>query len=251
MRKRLLSCILAIFMIITILPVTAMGATALSTPPYARIEYGYSASVSTGTIRYISQNTASSYFSWNYWPANSFGGYNEPRLECGTASISMALSYIGVNKTPNTILRANNGETIFDGWGVATSSPSIVRGMNNYINGNGKYSPLIIHLPKYAPAGHWVILTGKKSDSVYQVVDPYRDYVWDITISGTTASYDGKTDYIDRTYQYYNPNATIAPHTCDRGSYQYCWSLHPHYKCYKCYSLKCFHALFHCSTCST
>ena len=106
--------------------------------------------------------------------------------------------------------------------------------MNNFINGNGKYSPLVIHLPNYSTRGHYVILAGKKSDNVYQVVDPANNYVWDITINGTTATYNGKTDHIDRIYQYYNSNAFIGPHTCDKGSYAYYEAVHPHYKCYKC-----------------
>ena len=62
-----------------------------------KIQYSYSSSVTCGTIRYISQKTGSKYFNWSYWPANSFGEYSSPGWECGTCSISMALSYdIGV-----------------------------------------------------------------------------------------------------------------------------------------------------------
>lgn len=234
MRKRLISCVLAFLMLVTILPVSTQAAETLSADPYARVEYGYSASVSVGTIRYMSQNVNSSYFNWNYWPTSAFGGYSGPGSECGTCSISMALSYIGINKTPNEILSAHNGQTYFSRWGATMTSPSVAQGMSNYISGNGKYSPVVIHLPKYSSAGHYVILAGKVSDGVYQVVDPYKDSVWDITISGATAYYNGITDYIDATYQYYNPNAEIAPHTCDRGEYLYYEAAHPHYKAYKC-----------------
>jgi len=160
------------------------------------------------------QISGSAYFYSAYWPSGSFGGYGSPGSECGTASISMALSYIGINKTPKTILETNNGYTYFDGWGVTTSSPSVANGMSNYINGNGKYSPLIIHLPNYSAAGHWVILASQVSGNVYQVLDPANAVMWDITVNGNSATYakDGYTIYdtIDRTYQYYNENASIT-----------------------------------------
>lgn len=230
MKKKICSLLLALLMVVTMLPVTAMATDRLTTAPYAGVEYGYSASVTVGTVRYMSQNRSSGYFNTNYWGSWA----SQADSECGTCSISMALSYVGINKTPKDILDAHGGITHFDGWGVSMSSPSVVQGMNNFINGNGKYSPLVIHLPKYSSRGHYVILAGKKSDNVYQVVDPANNYVWDITINGTTATYSGKTDYIDRIYQYYNSNATIAPHTCDKGSYVYYWDAHPHYKCYQC-----------------
>ena len=230
MKKKICSLLLALLMVVTMLPVTAMATDRLTTAPYAGVEYGYSASVTVGTVRYMSQNRSSGYFNTNYWGSWA----SQAGSECGTCSISMALSYVGINKTPKDILDAHGGITYFDGWGVSMSSPSVVQGMNNFINGNGKYSPLVIHLPKYSPRGHYVILAGKKSDNVYQVVDPANNYVWDITINGTTATYSGKTDYIDGIYQYYNSNATIAPHTCDKGSYVYYEAAHPHYKCYKC-----------------
>lgn len=229
-KKKICSLLLALLMVVTMLPVTAMATDRLTAAPYAGVEYGYSASVTVGTVRYMSQNRSSGYFNTNYWGSWA----SQAGSECGTCSISMALSYVGINKTPKDILDAHGGTTYFDGWGVSMSSPSVVQGMNNFINGNGKYSPLVIHLPKYSPRGHYAILAGKKSDNVYQVVDPANNYVWDITINGTTATYSGKTDYIDGIYQYYNSNATIAPHTCDRGSFQWTWTAHPHYKCYKC-----------------
>ncbi len=211
MKRRLLSAALAIVMLLGMLPISALqvdAATTLSTAPNAKVEYGYTADVTCGTIRYISQITNSGYFNWNYWPASTFGEYSSPGTECGTASISMALSYVGINKTPKQILEANNGVTYFSGWGESSFlTPSIADGMNTYINGDGKYSPLVIHLPNYSAAGHYVILAGKVSSNVYSVVDPASNSVWNITINGTTATYNGKTDYIDRIYQYYNANA--------------------------------------------
>lgn len=122
---------------------------------YARLQYGYTPEVQVGTIRYISQIAGSGLFDWNYW--GSWG--NQAGIECGTASISMAMSYIGVNLTPQQILDAYGGLTCFTGWGVVDLSPDVAGGVEQYINGQGQYSPVIVHLPTYSQLGHYVVLS--------------------------------------------------------------------------------------------
>ena len=95
MKKRLLSLLLAFLMLCALVPVSALAVTQSNYPPYAKVEYGYSAGVSVGTIRYISQVSSDSYFYSAYWPGYNFGYYVGPQVECGTASMSMALSYVG------------------------------------------------------------------------------------------------------------------------------------------------------------
>ena len=56
MKKKICSLLLALLMVVTMLPVTAMATDRLTTAPYAGVEYGYSASVTVGTVRYIRQN---------------------------------------------------------------------------------------------------------------------------------------------------------------------------------------------------
>lgn len=170
-----------------------------------KIQYTYSSSVTCGTIRYISQVTGSQYFNWSYWPANAFGEYYSPGWECGTCSISMALSYIGINKTPKQILEANNGVTYFTGWGATLSSPSVSGGMDNYLNGKGKYSPVIVHFPESStyPNGHFVVLIDRLSSSSYQVLDCAKDTTWNLSTSSSLYK------QIDKVYQYYNPSAEI------------------------------------------
>lgn len=215
--KRIIGILLSIVLIFGTIPIAAdnvSAATTSSYSPYAKIEYSYSPNVSCGTIRYITQVTGGSYFNWNYWPASPFGGYAAPESECGTASISMALSYIGISKTPREILEANNGYTYFNGWGGSTytsmSASSISTAMSNYINGKGKYSPPVIHLPGYSSAGHYVVVIGHISANTYQILDPWNQQVTSMTINGTSASYSkgGKTisDRVDQLHQWYNPN---------------------------------------------
>ena len=170
---------------------------------YAKICYAYQSDVETGTIRYISQIAGNGLFDWNYW--GSWG--NQAGIECGTASISMAMSYIGVNLTPAQILDAHGGLTSFTGWGVVDLSPDVESGMQLYINGRGQYSPVIVHLPNYSELGHYVVLIGKLSDSEYLVLDCAQNSTWVMTVG------DGYYNAIDQVYQYYNPDGTILDHT--------------------------------------
>ena len=170
---------------------------------FARLQYGYTPEVQVGTIRYISQIAGSGLFDWNYW--GSWG--NQAGIECGTASISMAMSYIGVNLTPQQILDAHGGLTCFTGWGVADLSPDVAGGMEQYMNGQGQYSPLIVHLPTYSQLGHYVVLVGKVSDSEYLVLDCAQNSTWVMTVG------DGFYNSIDQVYQYYNPDAPLLDHS--------------------------------------
>lgn len=170
---------------------------------FARLQYGYTPDVQVGTIRYISQIAGSGLFDWSYW-----GGWgNQAGIECGTASISMAMSYIGVNLTPQQILDAHGGLTCFTGWGVTDLSPDVSTGMEQYINGRGQYSPLIVHLPTYSQLGHYVVLIGKVSESEYLVLDCAQNSTWVMSVG------DGFYNSIDQVYQYYNPDAPVLEHT--------------------------------------
>lgn len=170
---------------------------------YARLQYGYTPEVQVGTIRYISQIAGSGLFDWNYW--GSWG--NQAGIECGTASISMAMSYIGVNLTPQQILDAHGGLTCFTGWGVVDLSPDVAGGVEQYVNGQGQYSPVIVHLPTYSQLGHYVVLIGKLSDSEYLVLDCAQKSTWVMTAG------DSFYNSIDQVYQYYNPDAPVLDHT--------------------------------------
>ena len=220
MKKRLLSLVMVCVLVAALLPagiLTAHAATQSPNSPYAMIEYGYSSTVTCGTVRYVSQVSYDSYFYSAYWPGSTFGYYTGPSVECGTASISMALSYIGVNKTANDILSANNGATMFAyGWGGSTyksyAANALTTAMSNYINGGGKYSPPVIHIPGYSAAGHYVVVVGQISSNKYQILDPWQRACTSMTVNGSSATYTTYTtfyDTIDQIHQWYNPNASI------------------------------------------
>ena len=187
------------------------ASSTLEASPHAKIEYGYAAGVSTGTIRYISQVPTYSYYNSAYWGSR---WENQARSECLTACMSMALSYVGVNKTPQNILDAGDGLT-YPGWkwGNASSlSPTFDTAISNYINGSGKYSPVIIWLP-YTSGNHWILVVGRISGNTYLVADPWNGShgtTWQATISGNTISYWNGSQSFGRIYQYYNPNPPLT-----------------------------------------
>ena len=194
--------------------VLASGETAnttLTSAPNAEARFDYSSTVACGSIRYISQMARNDYFYPEYW--GNWASY--AGSECYTSCISMALSYIGINITPQDIMTQGGGVTRPQlSWGGATfSTDSVENSMNNYINGEGKYSPAIIHLNGYSGYGHYVLLSGQVSANEYQVLDPAVSSVWNITFNGNFVTYtvNGKTynDTVTCAYQYYNPEASI------------------------------------------
>lgn len=185
--------------------------TFLTSAPEAEARFDYSSTVACGSIRYISQMTNNDYFYPEYW--GSWMG--NAGSECYTSCISMALSYIGINVTPNEILTQGGGVTRPQlNWGGASFlTDSVENAMANYKNGNGTYSPAIIHLNGYSGWGHYVLLAGQVSENEYQVLDPAVSSVWNITFNGNSVTYtmNGNTYYdtVSCAYQYYNAEASI------------------------------------------
>ena len=222
MSRRMIGMLLAVAIFCALLPLGATVAQAAesSYPPYAQVVSEYTPEVSTGTIRYICQQPDEEEFRKDYWGkwARKSGSYKGPEMECGTASISMALSYVGVNKTPKDILDYGHGRTHFMNWGDASinnlSVSNFKTAMDNYINGEGRYSPPVIHLPGYSNNGHFVVVIGKIDEQTYEILDPNNRAVTQMTITGNRAEYtlgsSNISDEIDRLHQWYNPNAAPA-----------------------------------------
>lgn len=192
----------------------------------ANVNYSYSSGVTAGTVRYISQVTSGSHYHSEYW--GNWG--SQASIECGTASISMALSYVGINKTPKNILDEGSGITYFGkNWGgVQYNAPSIGNAINNFTDGQGKYSPPIIHLNSYSNAGHYLLIIGRNGSSL-TTLDPWECSVSRMSISGSTVTYSksgsSRSEAITEVYQYYNtnvPNPTPTPtgeFTISNGDY--------------------------------
>ena len=165
MKKRIISLLLVLVLLAALVPQLAANASAvqkLTAAPYAPVEYNYSANVQAGTIRYVSQLSWSPYFYKAYWaPYEDYAGH-----ECLTACVSMALSYVGVSATPAELgdywtMKGYTGGVPFrtiqwdtQGFGGSYVKTSLDHAMANYLNGNGAYSPAVIHLNTYSVNGH-------------------------------------------------------------------------------------------------
>ncbi len=204
-----------------------------NTPVYP--DYTYSENVTPGTIRYVSQIRSSDVFYPEYWGRFAGYAYNE----CGTASISMALSAIGIDKTPEDLGNywISKGYT----WGVPFSTVlsdvplaeggetyNFEMAFNRYMEGNGAYSPVIIYFtaatnPNRTGNRHFVVVNEKNEDGSYNAVNPSDKSTLNLRIDktqggslfvkvfgkkGTTQGYITEFDF--RSAQYYNPNF-VAP----------------------------------------
>lgn len=120
----------------------------------------------------------------------------------------MALSFLGINRTPANVLDAGDGITFF-GRNIGPASyitgSSFDQAMDDYLMGDGRYSPPIIHLPGYSKDGHFVLVIDVVRPGQYTVLDPARADQWTITVNGSSASYNGKRDRIDSVRQYSVP----------------------------------------------
>lgn len=212
-KKLKIGLLLGFVLVVGVIFDVSYAAQKLTSKPFASIEYGYSNEVKVGTIRYISQVTTGKNFNWDYWPRESFGKYVAPGSECGTAACSMALSYIGIDKTPKVMLNAHDGATYWVGWGADYQLTTVVAGMKKYIEGNGTYSPVLIHLINYSKSGHYLLLVGENDDGTYEAIDPWENVVTKIMITENSAIYEkaGKTvnDTINRVAQWYNKDAIM------------------------------------------
>lgn len=227
MKKRALGLLLALCMLAGLVPqisLNAQAASTLSAAPNPQIEYAQTDETPVGTIRYVSQIPDEGYngFYSAYW-----GRYeNYARSECYTASISMALSYIGINATPLALgdywlSKGYTGGTPFatteedvDAFGAQCLELPFAQAMDNYLNGGGKYSPPILHLNNYSARGHFVVVVGKVSDTVYVVLDPAAStHTWNITIQGNSATHPhGVERSLEDATQYYNPKGGFGIH---------------------------------------
>ncbi len=205
---------LAMLCSISIAGKSASAATTLAATPYARINYTYTDKASCGTIRYISQVASDDkYFYSEYW-----GSWESAaKHECGTSCISMALSYLGISITPQTILDKYNGATVFGySWGGASylTPKTFSSAFSNYTGGEGKYSPVIIRLKKYSSSGtHFLLVVGQKANGKYILVDPWSSTAvkFTATIQDEVITYKGNiSETLTDIRQYYYDSAKLV-----------------------------------------
>lgn len=143
-------------------------------------ESGKKMVVKKGYITYVDQ-----YNSSNGW-GSRFGDHWQ---ECCTACQSMALSYLGISRTPEELLNTwrthDNGcgsevrgtpeatQSFRWGWDQAefTEKLNAFEADRN----QGKTSPVLIHY-QYAGSMHWVMVVGQESDNTYRVIGPVGSF---------------------------------------------------------------------------
>lgn len=136
--------------------------------------------VKKGYITYVDQYNSSN--GWgNRWADHEW--------ECCTACQSMALSYLGISKTPEELLNTwrthdNGCGTEVRGTPEATQSfrwgwdqAEFTEKLNAFEadHNQGKTSPVLIHY-QYAGSMHWVMVVGQESDNTYRVIGPVGSF---------------------------------------------------------------------------
>jgi hypothetical protein len=188
----------------------ALVTSALSDP---NVTLSTADEVQDGQIRYITQQKKNPYYQSEHWGTYYALNY------CWAACISMSLSYLGIDQLPKDILSKSNSESkspTLNRGAVYRDDVSLEEAVDDYVNGNGAYSPPVITWTSdcYSTGQHILMIIGKKSKNVYEVIDPLensasKNFIREITVNGTTAKSTklstGKTVYtfkITRVYQY-------------------------------------------------
>ena len=202
---------------------------------------GYSEPVERGRIRWVDQtgsveNNATN--GWGQYNNLDYGWYDgAPSSQCNSACESMALSYLGVDRSPGSLV-PDNGDTLggleVANYGTVSNTwlapdGSEIR-IDNYsycamedINsrveeymqdGNkGDVAPVMVRFQTYDGSnGHWILLTGKNDDGTYSAVGPggEKERGMSVTIDqngnirGDSLSHGG--GYIHRYAQYTRQN---------------------------------------------
>lgn len=146
--------------------------------------------VEKGTVRFIRQEPKSKLFVSDYWdecPSNV-----NPSKECGTSSISMALSYLGYDYTPEKLFKlwdrgkttlpgeVPDGVTVIKGSKINTFSKLYDQYLEGLRTGENNYSPIIIQVKDGTKnSTHFVIVTDRVlgTKDQYTIVDPGSDKV--------------------------------------------------------------------------
>lgn len=158
------------------------------TASYAKdvtVNYNLEECVRQGEVRYVAQIKSDEHYFTEYW--GRYADYSSH--ECGTACISMALSYLGIDKTPEELgdywISSGYTEgvpfsTVFGDvpGAVGGHSFDFEKAYENYENGSA--SPVIIYFtarlnPYKSGNRHFVMIVDKIGENEYKAVDPAGD----------------------------------------------------------------------------
>lgn len=156
------------------------------------VNYSYGEDVTPGEIRYIAQIKTDGCYYENYW--GKYSDYSSS--ECGTACISMALSYLGVDETPEELgdYWIEQGYTAGTPFSTVFYDVPIAEGGHScdFFGAYEKYergeaSPVIIYFtrelnPYMTGNRHFVMIIGKTDDGKYIAVDPAKAHERTVSI---------------------------------------------------------------------
>lgn len=193
--SKLIKLLICIVIVSSLTVSSASASESLGCTPAVMLERGETANPSAGTIRYVYQMPGSSGYYSSYWGGNAYAA----SWQCNLAALSMALSYIGVNKLPANMQVAMYPGNAVNGTSAKHLTPSSVSsGIDAMINGGGKHSPLAIWMAPYTfPDGksvesHWIVVAGRVSGNTYRIIDPGRSQTYNATIIGNQITTSGK-----------------------------------------------------------
>ena len=175
----------------------ATGGATKITPKNARTEIrinSYPDGVKKGEIRWVDQTGSTENRKANGWGDNH--GYSG--WQCNSACESMALSYLGIDRSPGEMVPSGGDEigglevanygTGTREWGAPDGSTIIIenhaycdmedidRRIENFCqDGNqGNTAPVMIRYgyPNDKYGGHWLLITGKNPDGTYNAIGP-------------------------------------------------------------------------------
>lgn len=246
-KKKICSLLLALLMVVTMLPVTAMGATAqlgdkvitggkrdfkwpvkgwygISSCFFdGRSHYAIDIPATEGTAVYAAYDGTVAEVTYNN---GSDGGYGNGVLlkhtykKMSGETITLYSRYAHMSS-----INVSSGQTVYAGQTVVGKVGGTGNGSVIYAN----------HLDfQILTSSNW---RNRRTCSI----DPFSNELLELPSGVYTASTSdccgvGPTGcccnaYVQAIKKIY---ATPLTHTCDRGSFQWTWTAHPHYKCYKC-----------------
>lgn len=167
--------------LLTVILIIAFTTVCLGAPA---VNYSYGEEVTPGEIRYIAQIKTDGCYYEQYW--GKYLDYSSS--ECGTACISMALSYLGVDETPEELgdYWIEQGYTAGTPFSTVFYDVPIAEGGHScdFFTAYEKYesgvaSPVIIYFtrelnPYMTGNRHFVMIIGKTEDGKYIAVDPAK-----------------------------------------------------------------------------
>ena len=208
--------------------------------PNVKVTYGLSDTVTAGSIRYVSQNPNGSHYHEGYWSEPG----DKTKVLCTSANVSMMLSYLGINRLPKNLGRDSvSKDKEWDG-AIPEDGLSFYKAMDNYLNGEGLFSPPMIRIKSdaYSTKQHFAIVIRQTEKNKYEALDPfnrgfYMDTgIWPMETNGDEFSFYRKgTQYwttFDDVYQFHREQATRLVNASQPGNMRQGASFTPEGKLY-------------------